>query len=468
MANSSRVIVVGAGISGLATAYDLSKSVDVSVYESSDRVGGTIGSVQREGFLIETGPNGFLDSRRETLELCKELGLEDELLPANSAAEKRFTIRHGSLVALPSSPVGFLASSALSVRGRLRTMSEGLRRRRQGDEDETVFEFARRRVGRECAERLVDAFITGVYAGDSTKLSARSTIPRLVQIESEHGSLTKGFLSLQRAKREAGRKKGSPAGPAGHLTSFNGGMQVMVDRLVDRIGADRVHCNTPIVAIERTESAWRLTFEDRQGERSIQDCDAIVSAIPAHALVRVSGVDQGLAEQLSSIVYAPVAVVSLGFEREQVDHPLDGFGFVACGNERISVLGSLWTSSIFPNRAPEGKVLLRNMVGGIRSPERTELNDQVLTDLVRDQLDRLMGISGDPLMVNITRWKKAIPQYHIGHAARLRAIEEKLTALPGFFLTGNAYRGVGINDCVVDSLSAAEQVRTYCAALLGD
>ena len=461
LGKSNRIIVVGAGISGLATAHSLSKSEDVTVFESSDSAGGTISSIRRDGFLIETGPNGFLDSRRETLDLCRELGLEDELLPADPAAENRFTVRRGALVALPSSPMGFLASPALSLRGRLRTLAEGLRRKRQDDDDETVFEFARRRVGRECAERLVDAFITGVYAGDSTKLSAHSTIPRLVEIEARHGSLTRGFISMQRAKKEEGRKKGSPAGPAGRLTSFHGGMQVLIDRLVERIGSDRVHFNRRLAALERTRSGWRLTFVARDGEEEIIDCKAVVSAIPAYALSRVVGLEQDLAKNLDTIAYAPVAVVALGFERGQIDHPLDGFGFVACGTERISILGNLWTSSIFPNRAPENMVLLRTMVGGTRSPERTELNDQVLTELVRDQLDRLMGVTGDPKMVNITKWQKAIPQYHIGHAARLKAIDEALKDLPGLFLTGNAYRGVGINDCVIDSMHVADQVFAY-------
>ena len=461
---SRKVVVVGAGISGLSTAWRLAKAgCEVSVYEGSTRPGGTMGTVQRDGYRVETGPNGFLDSRQETVDLVDELGLTDQLEPANEAAKKRFTIRDGQVIQLPSSPFQFLTSPTMSFGGRIRTMTEGLRRKRPQSEDETVYEFARRRVGRECAERLVDAFITGVYAGDPTRLSAKSTIPRLVKLEAEHGSLTKALMTLQKKAKKARKEAGSAAGPAGHLTSFGHGMQVLIDRLVELIGPHNLKTGHKLVALERQGSSWQVVFETPEGQVTTI-ADAVVSAIPAHALGGVAGLASHLTEPLGKIPYAPICVVSLGFERSRVAHPLDGFGYVACGQEKVALLGSLWTSSLFTGRSPEGSVLIRNMVGGMRSPERVELDDKVLQDLVLQQLQKQIGVSGDPEFVHITRWTNGIPQYHVGHAKLLDQIDSSLAGHKGLFLTGNAYRGVSINDCVVDSQSAHNQVTQYLEA----
>ena len=463
MAKSARIAVVGAGISGLTTAYRLAQAGhEVHVFDARDLPGGTIGTISRDGYRVETGPNGFLDSRQETLDLCTDLGLGAHLEPATGAAGNRYTVRDGRLVALPSSPLKFLTAPTMSLGGRLRTMTEMFRRPRPADDtsDETVFDFAKRRVGRECAERLIDAFITGVYAGDPHRMSAESTISRLVEIERAHGSLTRGMLAAKKAAKAANRKSGSPSGPGGHLTSLKGGMNTLILALVEFLGKKNVHLGSPLEAVARADDRWSLSFAGADGAF---EADAVVCALPAHALAHIDGISVPLSSALGRIPYAPIAVVSLGYARERVSHPLDGFGFVACDDERICLLGSLWTSSIFADRAPDGHVLIRNMVGGMRHPERTELEEPVLVELVRDQLDRLVGLEGDPSFVHVTRWAKGIPQYHVGHREILSDLDEALTATPGLFLTGNAYRGVGINDCVRDALATTERVGEWLA-----
>ena len=454
-----KVIVIGAGISGLATAHALvergqkyGQNVDVTVLEAAPTVGGTIQTRSVEGFVCEGGPNGFLDAKPHTLALAKAVGLEDQLLFSSDAARRRFVMKNGKLLSLPTSPGAFLGSSLLSIGGRFRVIRERWVRQGDPDIDETVAEFAQRRLGAEAAERLIDPFVSGVFAGDPTQLSLKATFPRLAELEAEYGSLIKASAKL---KRQRGRSTGDAAGPGGRLTTIRSGLSGLCRAIADSLPCP-VRTDSCVQRIERMEQSWSVFTADAQHT----DIDAVVFSTPAPVTARLlEPIDSSIAVPLRAIPYASVAVVALGFHRSQVAHSLDGFGFLIPHVEQRPILGCLWTSSIFPgDRAPEDHVLLRTMVGGARAGHRVEMDDASLLALVRTELDPLLGMTGDPVMVDIRRYQPAIPQYTLGHLDRVQALESTLAGYPGLVVTGNALRGVGINDCTREAERVAERL----------
>ncbi len=464
-----RVVVVGGGISGLATAYRLVEGAKtaalplaLTVLEAEPRAGGKIVTERREGFTVEGGPNGFLDGKPETLRLARDLGLGERLLPSSDAARKRFVFRHGTLHALPESPPAFFRSQLMSLRGRLRILAEPFIAPAPPEVDESLAEFGRRRLGAEAVDALLDPMVSGVYAGDPNRLSVWACFPRIKELERDHGSLIRALLAVQRARRKAlasGQTVaagGGPAGPSGKLTSFAEGTQLLVDALAAALG-ERVRVGAPVRDITRGEAdAYQVHLD--AGERL--DADAIVLACPAYATAEILATIAPAASLAArEIGYAPAVVVALGFERAAVGHPLDGFGFLIPRSERRRILGSLWTSSIYPgHRAPDERILLRTIVGGARNPELAGLPPDELVALVRGELRDILGIAATPVFREVFTWPVAIPQYDVGHRDRVARVEHGLAHLPGLFVTGNAYRGVGINDCTREAESAAARV----------
>ena len=455
-----RIAVIGAGISGLATAYQLRKQLaeagidhQLRVFEKEGRPGGKITAARRQGFHCEGGPNGFLDSRPETLALCRELGLTDRLQRASEAARHRFVLLNGRLKEIPTSPLKFLASGVLSWRGKLRLLREPWAPGPPPGHDQSIAEFARRRLGEEAYQRLIDPMVAGVFAGDGERLSLASCFPRMAQMEAEYGSLVRAMFRLARQRR---RGAGGPAGPGGTLTSFHGGLSELPRALAQRLGD--VGYGAALARLEAREGGYRLLFEDGPP----YECDGVVLATEAFQAARaLAGLDLALAQVLQRFEYAPVAVVGLGFRREQLGRPLDGFGFLTPSAARRRILGSLWTSSIFPGRAPEGQVLLRTLVGGARSPELAGLAEAELVALVLEELRAILGLSGAPTFTQVFHWPRAICQYTLGHARRLEEMEGRVDRHPGLFLTGNAYRGVALNDCTANAVRVAERVREW-------
>ena len=460
-----RIVVVGAGMSGLCTAVRLlnDQAIDLLVTEAKPRAGGTIETKRKDGFVIEAGPNGFLSSRTQTVDLVDELNITSHLLPADDSAKKRFIVRDGALVELPASPLQFLATGALSRRGRARMIIEGLIRKRAATEDETVFEFATRRVGHEAASYLIDAMVSGIFAGDSRKLSLKSAFPRLYSLERAHGSLTRALIKVGLERRKSSGDRVGPSGFGGTLLSFNDGMSLLTDRLADQLG-DRLHTNHRLVGLAQDGPRWVLEYETGKGQWQTE-ADAVVLAIPAYETgPLLKPLDDELAEQVSTIPYAPVVVLGLGFSTGSITHPLDGFGFLNPSCERRSTLGAVWTSSVFPSRAPDGSVLIRAMAAGAHQPEQIDLSDDELLETVCNDLDDLIGLRELPHFSHITRWPRGIPQYPVGHDRRLKGIETRIRTLPGLFLTGNAYRGISLNDCVVSGANTAEDVMWFAGA----
>ncbi len=447
-----KVVIAGAGISGLTAAYALlSKNInlDIAVYEADSRAGGKIWSDRVDGFLCEKGVNGFLDNKPKTLELCKYLKLEP--LKSNDNARRRFIFSNGKLNQLPESPLSFLKSNLLSWPGKLRMMYELIAPK--GPEDETVADFIIRRLGKESLEKLIDPMCSGIYAGDPYKMSIKYCFSRIKELEQDYGSLIRAMIKIQKEKKKLKSHDKVSAAPSGNLTSFLNGAQTITDVLAGRLG-QRIKFGVSVQGIERDGRAYKV-----HTPQGIDNADIVILASPAHASAGVMrDFDAKLSRELSEIPYAPVAVVCFGYKREKVLHSLQGFGFLVPHIEGKKILGTLWDSSIFPNRAPEGYVLLRSMIGGAKSPELSRLDDSAMIRTVFDELMPVVSLKGDPDMVRIYRWEKAIPQYIIGHGDILKFMDERLKSYKGLYLTGNSYRGIGMNDCIENAYKLADKI----------
>jgi len=446
------VTIVGGGISGLSLAYFLLEkdpAVDIRVLEAENRPGGKICSDSTDGFLCERGVNGFLDNKPLTLELAKRLSLTP--LRSNDAARKRFIYSRGRLYPLPESPQAFLLSGLLSPCGRGRIFYEVLSPKGK-EEDETLASFAKRRLGKEAYEKLIDPMASGIYAGDPERLSLKSCFPRIYELERRYGSLIKALLKLQKTAKKSGKSVGP--GPGGTLTSFYDGMETIVTSLREFLG-QRLLLSKGVKSVDKTGNRYSLYLEDG----SVMESDTLILACPAYAASGIlRDLDPALSARLSEIPYPAVSVACLGFRLEDIHHNINGFGFLVPASERRRILGTLWDSSIFPNRAPEGYVLLRTMIGGARASELAMEDEETVTGIVLDELREIMGIDTAPDFIRVYRHEKAIPQYNVGHSARLKEIDTAVSGHQGLYLTGNAYRGIGVNDCIENSYKLAREL----------
>lgn len=459
-----KIAIIGAGISGLSTAHAIERlaaeaghEVEVTVYEREQRTGGKIWSIKDEGYLCEWGPNGFLDNKPMTLELCDRLGIRDRLERSNDNARKRFIYSGGILNQLPENGPMFLKSKLISWPGKLRLAKELIVPKRTDGVDETLAEFARRRLGAEALDKLIGPMVSGIFAGDPETMSVRSCFPRIYELEQEYGGLIRAMLRLAKQKRaeiKAGKQVASAAGPGGVLTSFVAGIQELTDATVRGLKGS-VTTAAKVSALKRVDGGWELSFEDGR----TADADLVVSAAPAHVLTDLlRPLDGELADLCAAIPYAAMNVICFGYEQAKIARDLDGFGYLIPKQEGCSILGTLWDSSIFPARAPEGHVLLRSMMGGATNPGAIELSDAEVKSRTMAELKKIMGIVVEPDFVRIFRHARAIPQYTVGHAKRVAAVNARLPQLPGLFVTGNAFGGVGLNDCVNAANLAGKQV----------
>jgi oxygen-dependent protoporphyrinogen oxidase len=442
-----RVVIVGAGISGLALAYRLQQAapqIETTVLEERARPGGNIWTEELQGFRVEFGPNGFLDTKPSTLQLCRDLGLADRLVPSSDAARRnRYVFVGGKLHALPSSPVGLAASGVLSWRGKWGLLAETLRRPRRLDHDESIHSFIARRGGREVADTLGKAFVTGIFAGDPKLLSVRACLPRLVALEQEHGSVIRGFLARARQRRKQAADAGGPAPRPSAMWSFREGLRLLVETLAEQLQRPPL-LGVPIRRLSRGEQGWQVCAEGKES----WSADALVLTCPAYRQAALlAEVDCELADLVHGIAYNRVAVVALGYRVADLPKPLNGFGFLTPQSDQLDLLGAQWCSSIYPDRAPEGMVLLRAMCGGWNRPEVPGWDDERLLAAVRAGLRQTMRITAPPVFHHIVRWDRAIPQYLLGHLERVARIEKLSAGHQGLFLAGNAYRGVAMNDC---------------------
>ncbi|NUM52873.1 MAG: protoporphyrinogen oxidase [Candidatus Hydrogenedentes bacterium] len=454
MTYETKVAVLGGGVTGMCAAHYLCELLgreSVLVLESSDTAGGTTRTDAVDGFRLDWGPNGFLDREPLTLKWVDDLGLTGELVRANEAAAKRLILKNGQLVEIKPPPA-FLFSPLLSVRGRLRLLCEPFVAQKTDISPETIWNFAARRIGPEAADTLVSCMVSGVFGGDAKLLSLEHCFPRMAAMEREYGTLFKALMSKRRINKSA-----SAMGPGGVLTTFREGIGFLPRHVAEQIGPRMLYGN----------GAKRVTREN--GEYSIEtsagdtvNARYIVVAMPTHAAaVALANLDPDLCNTLTNIPYADIVVVCTGYSGDQVARDVDGFGFLVPRSEGKRALGCLWTSSIFPHEAPSGGVLLRTMIGGATDPDAVRLSDAELLAIVQREIHPLMQVSGAPQLVRIFRHAPGIPQYLLNHAENLDAIDAAEQRHPGLYFAGNAYRGVGLNDCVVSAVRAVERLAAH-------
>jgi len=450
----THIAIIGAGVTGLAAAEWLAHDhgiKDVLVLEGSERAGGKIRTELDAGHTVEWGPQGFLDNAPDTLELARLCGLGEALVPAADASADRFILRGGQLRAVPTSPVAFATSSLLPLSGRLRVFGEPFARRRP-DGDETVFEFARRRIGTQAAEILVDSMVTGVFAGDSSKLSLAATFPKMYAMESDHGSLTRALIAKMREARQAGRSSSGPSGPGGTLHTFGGGMEQLPRQIAGRLG-ERLQLTTPVNRLTREDHGFRI-----ETGRSVIQADRVLLTLPASAAASMlAELAPAARAPLEATPTVPIAVVMASYPADAFGRPVDGFGFLVPKAENAGILGTLYCHSIFPGQAPDGTVFLRTMLGGAREPDQARLDDDALIATVRAAHGRIFGCDPEPDQVWIARWAEGISQYTVGHLDRVALAEQAARAV-GVELAGSPYRGVSVNDCIKQARGAAQRL----------
>ncbi len=458
MSERVRVAVVGGGITGLAAALRLSETLgagEVRLLESENRAGGKITTDRVDGLVIEGGPDCFLAMKPGGMSLCHDLGLDERVRGTNPAYRRTYIQRRGQLHRLPEGLSGLvpskigplLTTGLLSPLGRIRAGLEMFVPRAIPD-DESIADFVSRRFGREAYDWLVEPLLSGIFAGDGRRLSLAATFPQLVQLEREHGSIVRSMMRSRLIKRSK-----RPAGP-GFVTTA-GGLAEIVEAAVRRLPPGTVRTGVRVAAMERAGNGYQLTF---QGGGALH-ADRVILATPAYASAAVlRALHPTLADELDAIPYVTSATVSLAYPASSVPRPLDGYGYVSPRAEGGPVVACTWTSNKFPDRVPEGQVLVRYFLGRAGQEEIVAQDDAALLDVARGELRRLSGITAAPSVARVFRWPRGLPQYHIGHRARLDRIEHALVQLPGVALAGAAYRGVGIPDCITQGRAAADRV----------
>ncbi|MFZ2949844.1 MAG: protoporphyrinogen oxidase, partial [Desulfuromonadaceae bacterium] len=431
----------------------------ITLLEKEERPGGKIRSIKADGYTCEWGPNGFLDSKPQTLDLCRALGVEGNLHRSNDNARKRFIFSGGELHQLPDGGPAFLKSRLISWPGKLRLALEPTPfiASAPAGVDETLAAFGRRRLGQEALDKLIAPMVSGIFAGDPETMSLASCFPRIAELEREYGGLIRAMIMLAKKKKRdqaAGKVVSSAAGPGGVLTSFREGIQYLSDALATSLGG----IVRPGVTVTSVMKGASVPYRVTCGDGGEYEADGVIVASPAFAVAEMlARLDGGISGILQQIPYASMTVVCFGYDRAQIRRDLDGFGYLIPKKEGRNTLGTLWDSSMFENRAPEGKVLLRSMMGGACFPHYVNLSDDEVVARVRDDLAVAMGIDASPEFVRIFRHPQAIPQYTVGHGARLQGVEDLLCNHPGLILTGNSYRGIGLNDCVAAAERAADE-----------
>ncbi|HZL42249.1 MAG TPA: protoporphyrinogen oxidase [Verrucomicrobiae bacterium] len=466
------VAVIGAGITGLTAAFYLKRrGIPVALYESSARVGGVIQSLQEGGYLAEFGPNTILETSPKITQLIRDAGLESRRLDPDPKSEARYVVRYKRPIAMPSSPAGFFTTDLFSVRAKIAVLREPfVPRRRHGDE-ESIAQFVVRRLNREFLDQAIDALVAGIYAGDPWKLSVTQAFPRLAQLEERYGSLIKGQLFGARERK----KRGEVAKDRAAKFSFDDGLQVLPDSLRDQLG-DSVHLNTSVVALNQTGNGWDLDLRSHAGETRASHRAAIYAGT-AHNLATLkinragSGTDGPKIEPFdlnvfSEIRYPPVASVVLGFRREDVDHPCQGFGMLIPKVEGFRILGTLFSSSLFPNRAPAGHITLTSYIGGERSPELASLPPEKLYALTCEDLRVILGVRGKPTFQHCVFYRQAIPQYNIGYGRYRDFMSDLESSARGLFFAGHYRNGISLGDCIVSGHDVVE--RAVDSGVLGN
>jgi len=441
--NHDSIAIIGGGISGLATAFYIKHfkpDVKITLFEKEEFLGGKMHTAKKDGYLIEEGSNGFLSNKPDTLELVKLSGCEDILLKSSDEARKRF-IYDKKLEVLPESAKAFLTTPLLSFKGKLRVLYEPFAKPKKDDSDESLQSFGYRRVGKEMTDVFLDAMVAGIYASTPQKISAPAAFPLVVNLEKEYGSLFKGMFA----------KKKKEAGPGGVLMSFKGGVSSFIEKLSRNLDINIIK-SADIKSLKKDENGFIVI-----GENLKMRFDKVVLSTPAYKSADiVKELSQKLSQELYGIEYSPISIVGVGYNN--LSHPLKGFGLLATTRAKKSVLGVLWDSSIFDDRAEGSKKLLRAMIGGQRSPLLGLADEDKLVEYAIEGIKETMGIDLKPDMIYVKQHIKGIPNYAVGHIKRVDSIFDIAKNIKGLYLNSNAYRGIGLNDCVSNAKKCAKEV----------
>jgi oxygen-dependent protoporphyrinogen oxidase len=475
---SRRVVVIGGGIAGLAAAHrllEIEPRCDLTLFEAAPRLGGVLSTLHENGFQVEQSADNFITTLPWGVNLCRRLGLIEQLVQTDPAYRRTFVVRRGRLHRLPD---GFLmmaptqlwplaVTPILSPLGKLRAALEYFLPKRKDEGDESMAGFVRRRLGGEVFDRLVEPLVSAVYAADLDKLSVLATLSRFRDMEREHGSLIRAMRhQMKNCARSGGEKAGASHESGARYSMFvtlENGLSSLIEALAARLPSRAVQLATPVRRIERRGEGWRVWTDERPSERlpasGFVDCDGLILATPSPVTADLlRPIDAVLAEELASIGHSGTAIVSLAYSADQIGHPLDGMGVVIPRIEQSPLLACSFSSRKYPHRTPEGKQLLRAFVGGAHRPELAVMEDDKLRTLVLGELGRLLCITGAPCYCNIAHWPGTMPQYHVGHQELVLRIEARIAALPGLDVAGNAYHGVGLPDCIHGGELAAERV----------
>jgi protoporphyrinogen/coproporphyrinogen III oxidase len=463
MSTRLEALVIGAGISGLTTAYALSKSgIAVRVLESAPRPGGVIQSIQRDGYLLECGPQSFSGNGAIT-SICKDLGILEERVLADPKAA-RYVLIDGKLQAVPMGP-GLLTSSFMSGGTRGAIVRDIFGKSEAPEPDESVGSFIRRKFSDTLLDRLVGPFVSGIYAGDPEKLSLRAAFPILYEAEKARGSIIRGAFAVMKQRKAA--KANVPQTPKEKptLQTFRNGNETIINAIAKLLG-DRLTCGAQIARIEALPSPqepkaarFRVSLRSPRGDE-VLETERLILATPTDIAARLlESLEPGFSQPLGAIGYSGVAVVSLGYAKQDVADPLSGFGFLVPRSSGLSILGTVWNSSLFPGRAPEGHALLTSFVGGATNAAALSQTPEALAAQVHRELTPLLGIRKDPAFSNVTVWPRAIPQYNLGHTARIASLNTLRTRYPGLYFSGNYLNGPAIGTCVEQALKTADDLR---------
>lgn len=460
-----RVAIIGGGISGLSAAFQLEKArvagsaIEYTIFESDQRLGGSLLTDRVEGCLIEAGPDSFLTEKPWAAALCKELGLGGEIIGSNDAQRKTYIVVGGKLVVMPdglmfmvpTKLVPTALSPLFSWGTKIRMARELLHPPRPMQGDETVGELVERHFGPEVVDRLADPLLSGVYGGDANKLSARAVLPRFVEMEEKYGSLSRAMLTAH--KKMAAMAKSQPSRPL--FSSLQDGMQSLVDALTARLAPGSIRLRASVRGIYRSNGGWRIAIDMGGAEYY----DAVVLATPANiAGALLEAVDSELAGDLLAIPYSSSVTLTLGYYREQLAHLPPGFGFLVPRSEGTRMLACTFVHNKFPHRAPENKGLLRCFLGGARDEAVLSMSDDELLKTVRYEMEKILHLHERPIFSRIYRWRGAMAQYESGHIARVTRIEKRIADIPGLAIAGNAYHGIGVPDCIRSGQEAASAI----------